>query len=71
MKRGRWRRVPLALRRLQAKVLRHVRDLLGRSAASRRRTQEDGRERDARARFWAEFREGQDEAEARGGRRKS
>jgi hypothetical protein len=71
MKPGRWRRVRLALVRLHATVRRHVRAVLARSVARKHRTQEDYRDLDARARFWAEFREGQDEAAARSERRKS
>ena len=41
-----------------------VRQLLGIIAAKRERDREDGRQSAVRARFWAEVREGQREAEA-------
>jgi hypothetical protein len=41
-----------------------MRDLLGLVAAKRAREQEDSRRSAARARFWAQVREGQREAEA-------
>jgi hypothetical protein len=41
-----------------------VRELLGLVAAKRARSQEDSRRSAARARFWAQVREGQREAEA-------
>lgn len=42
-----------------------VRELLGLIAAKRQRGQEDSRQNSARARFWADLREGHREAEAR------
>ena len=41
-----------------------VRELLGLFAAKRERDQEDSRQSATRARFWADLREGQREAEA-------
>jgi hypothetical protein len=51
-----WKRLRQAISR--------VRELLGLVAARRERGQEDSRRNAARARFWAEMREGQREAEA-------
>jgi len=50
--------------------LNDARGLFASNAARRRRARDDRDDREARARFWAEFRAGQDEAEARGTRRK-
>jgi len=46
------------------RVITMVRELLGLVAAKRARDQEDSRRSAARARFWAQVREGQREAEA-------
>jgi len=51
-----WKRLRQAISR--------VRELLGFIGAKRERGQEDSRRSAARARFWAEAREGQREAEA-------
>ena len=51
-----WRRLRQAISK--------VRELLGLIAAKRARGQEDSRRSAARARFWAEVREGRREAEA-------
>ena len=51
-----WRRV--------RKAISVVRELLGLIAAKKARGQEDSRRSAARARFWAQVREGQREAEA-------
>ena len=48
-----------------------LRGFLGRGAALRARTLQDRRELDARARFWAEVRAGQREAEALSAKRTS
>jgi hypothetical protein len=63
------------LKRLRAAIARQrrrmwqrtyrVRELLGFIAAKRQRGQEDSRQNAARARFWADLREGHREAEAR------
>jgi hypothetical protein len=50
--------------------LNDARGLFARNAARRRRAHDEHGDREARARFWAEFRAGQNEAEARGARRK-
>jgi hypothetical protein len=50
-------------RRLR-RAVKVVRELLGLVAAKRARSQEDSRRSAARARFWAQVREGQREAEA-------
>jgi hypothetical protein len=48
-----------------------VRELFGRIAAKRERDREDVRRDAARARFWADHRQGQREADAHGSRRDS
>lgn len=67
-----WNRVRLALAPLSAWVRRHgsrMRAFLRRSATSGARSEDGGRHVEARARFWAELREGQREAEAQCARR--
>ena len=62
-----WRRLRLALARQYGWVWRtgsRVRGVLGRSAAKREQAAEDRRHTEARARFWAEHREGERQAEA-------
>ena len=62
-----WRRLRLALARHYESVCRQRRRLggiLGRSVAQRERAAEDHRHVEARARFWAEHREGERQAEA-------
>lgn len=57
------------LSRWMSRLSSGTRDLLGRGAARRARTEDEYRQVQARARFWAEVREGQREAEAQSGRR--
>ena len=45
-----------------------MRGFLSHSAAERTQTDDEGRHVEARARFWAEFREGQREADAHSAR---
>lgn len=66
-----WRRLRRALAHHCGWVWRQggrVRGLLGRGAAERARSEDDRRHVEARARFWAELREGQREAAAHGAR---
>jgi hypothetical protein len=67
-----WRRSRLRLVQLFGWVWRQGRRghaFLGRSATERARVEGDCRQVEARARFWAELREGQREAEALSARR--
>ena len=62
-----WRRLGLALTRYYGWVYRQgsrVGGILGRNVAQRERVAEDRRHIEARARFWAEHREGERQAEA-------
>jgi hypothetical protein len=62
-----WNRVRLALAPLSTWARRRgsrMRAFLRRSATNSERSEDDGRHVEARARFWAELREGQREAEA-------
>jgi hypothetical protein len=69
-----WKRLRQAIARHGRRVwqrTRRVRELLGLIAAKRERDREDSRRGAARARFWADVREGRREAEAHCSRRDS